>query len=36
MHFVEKNIDFDKNKTESKTKSPTHSFGQANLGLKLI
>ena len=35
MHFVEKNINFNKNKTESKMANPTHSFREANLCFSL-
>ena len=31
-----KNINFNKNETESKMKNPTHSFTEGNLALQLI
>ena len=31
MHFAEKNINFNKNETESKMENPTHSFRETNL-----
>ena len=31
MHFVERNINFNKNETKSKMKNPTHSFKGTNL-----
>ena len=34
MYFVEKNINFNKNETESE--NPTHSCGDANLVFQLI
>ena len=30
MHFVEQNINFNKNEAESKMKKPTHSFRETN------
>ena len=33
MHFVEKNINANKNETESKMENPTHSFRETNLVL---
>ena len=36
MHFVEKNINFNKNEIESKTENPTHNFRETNLVLQLI
>ena len=36
MHFVEKNINFAKNETESKMENPTNGFREANLVLQLI
>ena len=36
MHFVEKNINFNKNKTKSKMENPTQSFRETNLVLQLI
>ena len=34
--LLNKNIDFNKNKTESKMENPTHSFTETNLVLQLI
>ena len=34
--LLNKNINFNKNETESKMGSPTHSFRKANLELQLI
>ena len=34
--FVEKNLSFNKNKTESKIENFTHSFRKINLELQLI
>ena len=36
MHFVEQNINFDKNETELKMENPTHSFRETHLVLQLI
>ena len=36
MHFAEKNINFNKNETESKLGNSTHSFRETNLVLQLI
>ena len=36
MHFLNKNINFNKNKTESKMENPTHSFRETNFVLQLI
>ena len=36
MDFVEQNINFNKNETESKMKNPTHSFKEMNHVLQLI
>ena len=36
MHFVEKNINFNKKETESKMENPTHSFRKTRLVLQLI
>ena len=36
MHFVEQNIDFNKNETESKLENLTPSFRETNLVLQLI
>ena len=35
MHFFGKNLNFNKNKTESKMENPTHSFRGSNLVLQL-
>ena len=34
--LLNKNINFNKNKTESKMENPTHSFRETNLVLQLI
>ena len=36
MYFVEKNINFNKNETESKMENSTHSLRETNLVLQLI
>ena len=36
MNFVEQNINFNKNETESKMENPTHSFRETNLVFQLI
>ena len=36
MNFVEQNMNFNKNKTESKMENPTQSFRETNLRLLLI
>ena len=35
MHFVEKNVNFNKNEAEPKVENPTHSFRKTNLVLQL-
>ena len=34
--LLNKNINFNKNETESKMENPTHSFGETNFALELI
>ena len=36
MHFAEKNINLNKNETESKMENPTHSFKETSLVFQLI
>ena len=36
MHFVEQNINFKENETESKMENPMHSFRETNLVHQLI
>ena len=36
MHFVEKNVNFNKNRAESKMETPTHSFRETNFVLQFI
>ena len=36
MYFVEKNINFNKNETESKMENPTRSFSGTNIMLQFI
>ena len=36
MHFVEKNINFNKSERESKMENPTHTFIETKLVLQLI
>ena len=36
MHFLNKNINFNENETESRIENPTHSFRGTNLVFELI
>ena len=36
MHFLNKNINFNKNGTELNMQNPTHSFGETKLVLEVI